>query len=1138
MRSSSVRAWSLVAAVTAFAVEPFQPTHALQAGVVVDDVAEGSAGANADIRPDDVLLAWERPPNPPGNPERAAGTLETVFDWMWLEVEQAPRGRIRIRGERNGMPVAIDIPMGNWGIRVRPRLDGSALTGYLQGKAAIGAKQLNEGLAFWSDVARSADDPASALWMHLHVGNAWAAARRWNEAETAYSDAQAVAKASAASAMVRAVIWEAIGRMLERRSSFQQAIEAHTAAKELREAQSPKSLSVARSLNELGRSALLRGDLTEAEMYYRGALELREKAAPFSRDVAASLSNLALIATDRAELTAAEEYLRRALEIDTKLAPDTLDVARSLNNLGNVASNRGELSDAESHYNRALAIQERLAPDSLDVARSYNNLGLVALRRGDLATADDYYRRGLALREHLAPGSVDVARSLNRLGVLARVRGDAESAQAHYQRAFEIRQKLSPDSIDVSDSLNNLGIVAHVRGDLVAAEGYYQRAIAIKQKLAPDSLTLATTLNNLGLVARDRGDLRTAETYHSLALAIDEKLAPASLDMARSLSNAGAIARAQGDLASAEARFKRALAIRERLAQGSADEAESLHELGELYLTANQRTHAAEYFERSIRALETQLGRLGADQETRSGFGAQFAERYRDYIDLLVDLKQPAEAFHVLERSRARTLLAMMAERDLLFSADVPDDIERERKRIAWDYDRAQEGLANLNPAQEQAKIEASLTRIRELRELQSRLIERVRRQSPRFASLQYPQPLDFKAAQAAIDPGTVLLSFSVGKESSYLFVVSRGEPAQVHRLDIGQRGLRDQIERFRTLIGRAPLGASDPTGLLERGRGLYTLLLQPAAKTIARAQRVVVVPDGPLHLLPFAALVRARDDGAAGAEPDWQYLVEWKPLHVVVSATVYAELRKARQGRREPQAPTLVAFGDPAYPSAGPDVADTVATRDPVVRSMLTRGYRLPRLPATRREVTAIAALYEGRAQTYLGEAATEERAKSAGIRGRYLHFASHGLIDERFPLNSGLALTIPEAPREGQDNGILQAWEIFERLRLDSDLVVLSACETGLGKEMGGEGLVGLTRAFQYAGARSVLASLWSVADESTAVLMERFYGYLRAGLSKDAALRRAQLDLIRRARSDTASDGSHPYYWGAFQLNGDWR
>ena len=185
------------------------------------------------------------------------------------------------------------------------------------------------------------------------------------------------------------------------------------------------------------------------------------------------------------------------------------------------------------------------------------------------------------------------------------------------------------------------------------------------------------------------------------------------------------------------------------------------------------------------------------------------------------------------------------------------------------------------------------------------------------------------------------------------------------------------------------------------------------------------------------------------------------------------------------------------------------------------------------RDEIREIAELFPG-AEVYLGAEATEEQVKQAAPHADLLHFAGHGLIDERFPLDSALALTIPRSPQEGRDNGLLQAWEIFESVRLNADLVTLSACDTGLGKEMGGEGLVGLVRAFQFAGARSVVASLWSVSDVSTAMLMKRFYTYLRQGKTKDEALRAAQLDLIRSGKSEL----SHPYNWAGFSLYGDWR
>jgi len=182
---------------------------------------------------------------------------------------------------------------------------------------------------------------------------------------------------------------------------------------------------------------------------------------------------------------------------------------------------------------------------------------------------------------------------------------------------------------------------------------------------------------------------------------------------------------------------------------------------------------------------------------------------------------------------------------------------------------------------------------------------------------------------------------------------------------------------------------------------------------------------------------------------------------------------------------------------------------------------------------VTGIAALYPSQAaETHLAADATEEQARSIGSKARNVHFAVHGFFDERLPLNSGLALTIPEKPSEGQQNGLLQAWEIFEQMRFDADLVVLSACQTGLGRELGGEGLIGLTRAFQYAGARSIAASLWSVNDLKTAQLMLRFYKELRDGKSKDLALRAAQTELLQKP------DSSHPYYWAAFSLIGDWQ
>jgi CHAT domain-containing protein len=182
--------------------------------------------------------------------------------------------------------------------------------------------------------------------------------------------------------------------------------------------------------------------------------------------------------------------------------------------------------------------------------------------------------------------------------------------------------------------------------------------------------------------------------------------------------------------------------------------------------------------------------------------------------------------------------------------------------------------------------------------------------------------------------------------------------------------------------------------------------------------------------------------------------------------------------------------------------------------------------------EVEGLRALYPARSEVHLGKAASEERARGAGREASLLHFACHALADEGSPLDSSLVLALPPSWTPGQPNGLLQAWEILEQVRLDADLVALSACGTGLGGVASGEGMIGLTRAFHHAGARTVLASLWSVNDESTSALMRRFYGRLRAGDSKDRALRAAQTALIAEPRY------SHPALWAAFQLSGDWK
>ena len=870
-----------------------------------------------------------------------------------------------------------------------------------------------------------------------------------------------------------------------------------------------EDLAEARELSALGAAARRKEDFVTAEDLYRRALSIRTRLAPDSLDVAASYGDLGVLAAVRGNPEAAEEHFRKALELQQRLAPDSLLVAGTVINLGNLARERGRLDTAQEHYERAIVLIERLKLDDPDLARALSSLGHVEKERGELALAERHYRRALGIRQKLATESLDVAGSFQNLGFVAQGRGDLRAAAELFHSALALREKLAPGSPAVAESLANLGINQRLQGNLEKADDYLRRAIEIRERFTQESLALAKTRIERARVAAGLGRLDQAEDLYGRALASLERQYSGSLPLTDILEGQGAIARERGDLPKAEELFARALAVREKIAPESADTALSLNDLGLLYRQSGRLDRAADPLCRATRVLDRQRKRLGGILEDRSAFGGTTAELYRDCLAALVDLGRPEEAFEALERGRARSFLDLLAERELRWTADLPPDLARERKQADTDYDRTLESLGRLSVPRDEAEIERLSIHLRELRTRQEAIAAKIRQGSPRAAALQDPQPLGLAGAQAVLDPGTVLLAWSVGRERSFLFVVSPRGKLDVFPLEIGDEALRRRAGAFLNLLRRPD---SDRTVLARQGRELYDLLLRPAEARIAGARRLLVSPDGPLHALPFGALVRRG-----------RYLAEDKPLHTVLSATVYAEIRKSRhEGRSAPQV-SLAAFGDPNYPGRLPDHPD--------VRAALDRGLALTPLPSTREEVRDIAALYP-QAQAFLGPEATEERAKSIGQDTRYVHFACHGLLDERFPLNSSLALTIPENLGEGQENGLLQAWEIFDGMRLDADLVTLSACDSGLGQEMGGEGLLGLTRAFQYAGARSVLASLWSVSDASAAELMKCFYGHLRQGKSKDEALRSAQAELLRDR------DLAHPYYWAAFQLTGDWR
>jgi CHAT domain-containing protein/tetratricopeptide (TPR) repeat protein len=1071
----------------AFALLACAPTPGARDGVVVAYVDPAGAGAQAGVATGDVLLSFERAGALPASPAVAA-PLSSCFAVFNAEVEQGPRGPVILAVRRGGKALSLPLPLGPWGIAAIPRdprhparaacaIAARGRRTYAEDHFAEAAREFGKALA----AAGPLHDPLASAWLELNRGVALEDGGDVPAAETEMEAALALRRRAAPGSLAEAQADHALG-YLEMRRDPARAQALLDRALALRSRWAPQGLVRAQTLNVLGMHYFFLGNLPRSQECYRQSLALIRRLRPGTDDEAQILNNLGLLARDGGDPETAERYLGQSARILARIAP-----------------------------------RSRSYPDVL------MNLGILAQDHGDYVRANQLLREALRRHQELAAQSQEVATILVDLGVNARDLNNLVEARARFEQTLAIAHRLAPGGLGEAEALSNLAGLALQEGRLAEVEALARRALALRERQAPESPGTAVSLAQLGAIAANRGDLGQAAKLLDRALALKD-LAPGSLNRSALLEIRGETAHQARDLPAAERFLGEALKIRHRLALQSRWEAETLWELGRVYHSGRRLAEAEAALRRAASALEAQIGRTPHTDEVRARARDEFFEVYRDLVALQVERRTPEAALTTLERSRGRGLLAELAERDLAPGGGmVPALLERQRQ-LDRRYEGTQDLLAGEDPRAPDSRVPELTARLDDLRRGRDALAAEIRRRSPRYASLRDPQPLDAAGVAAALEPGTVLLAYSIGIDKGLLFAVTgrsaagNGPRLEVFPLTVGANELAGQVAEFRSLLLRGQTSPVFEAALDGQGRRLYDELVAPAAAAIGRAERLLISPDGALFHLPFGALLRP------GEPPS--FLAEAKPVHSVLSVTLYSALHKHRRPV-DPGSPVVV-FADPT--PAGPP-SSTRTARSGMRRFQIS----LAPLPGARDEARGLAALFGPAASVWMGGEATESRAKSLPRSLRYLHFATHALLDPRSPLDSALALTASGGPagQAGAENGLLQAWEIFD-LRLDADLVTLSACDTGLGKDAGGEGLIGLTRAFQYAGARSILASLWEVNDRSTALLMQRFYAELKAGASKDVALQRAQLSLLRQK----GGRFTHPYHWAAFELIGDWR
>jgi CHAT domain-containing protein/tetratricopeptide (TPR) repeat protein len=720
---------------------------------------------------------------------------------------------------------------------------------------------------------------------------------------------------------------------------------------------------------------------------------------------------------------------------------------------------------------------------------------------------------------------------LRTLGRIHGAAGDSEQAIVAFRRAAELTSQETDRlvlDLDVSRHLNRLGDHAAAR-DLLEA--------ALARLPAQERNVRAAIGAELGASLAKLGDLDRARTLQEAAFAFVET-GGSSRNQVIVLRDLLSTVRAQGDRAAARTLTARLVAASATLPPGEA-KAVMLKEQARTARLLDDLAAAEAFAREAIEASDSSRARLRGEA-LRTAYGGNTAIYLEEAIDVVMarHAAEPAaghdgRALVLFEQSRARALTDLLAGARVDVRAGLEPaliDKATELQRQVAVADAAIRAAGTGAAARPRvAALEAEIDGFaRELAVIDAR----ARETSPRYRAATGPPLASLADMQALLDDDTVLLAFACGELGDHGWALTRSgvDAFALPPLPELTAAARRVIE-----VMRQP-GAASAADAEAAGTALGRLVLGPIADRLRqqwRGRRLAIVASGPLEYVPFAAL--AVPDGAPGAPPQW--LAASHEIVVLPSASVLSLLREA--GSRRAPTRELVVLADPVYSPTDPRVAMRLTSAAP--RTGVTRaaaplaGSRgdFARLVFSRQEAKALTQLAgSAKAIQVVDFDARLGMVGGADVAGaRRLHFATHGILDAVRPERSGLVLSLVDRQGRPQD-GILRLNDIF-RLQLSAELVVLSGCETGLGRQLRGEGLVGLTRAFMYAGAPRVVSSLWQVDDQATATLMTRFYQHmLRRGARPAAALRAAQLELAADPR------WASPYFWAGFVLHGDWR
>lgn len=918
---------------------------------------------------------------------------------------------------------------------------------------------------------------------------------------------------------------------------------------------------------------------------YERALEL-SAGFPDKRRQMETLAKLASYHINAGESAKALEYGNRGLELARKLQDKHIE-AEVFNCLGDGYYDAGDLPRAVDYYKQSFALFDAVG-NSAGKAFADTNLGYAYLNLGEAEQARTAFREALALSNESGDGKMQTLtyRSLGNFyskvgqpqqalaalrkaleiveqgeGLLLKARVVAGIGHTYLQlRDFEKALAYDTEAVNMFQRLGNkwgeaelrmdLGEIHYYRNERDEALSSYNSALPLFRELGMTRFE-AQTLSSIGVVYASRGDYEKALDYYNQSLRLTRSGQDQRYD-AYTLNYLGELQLATGKQTEATQNFRDALSLNQQ-ASDPVGEVMTLYNLARLARDTGSLTDATNYSEQALKIIES-VRTAVAGEKLRANFAASVHQHYELRVDILMRQHEQMAALEVSERGRARSWLESLGEAGAEIREGVDQALLDRADALQKKLDaKSQEQIRLMTRAHTDKEEQALAQELRKLASDYEEVEGEIRANSQRYARLPQASALTGLQIQQQVDNDSLLLEFSLGEDRSYVWVVSS---EWIKGFELPSRKVIEPVCRrlYESLAARSrrtnrlvAAGYAVADAEAERSsKELGQILFKPIHELLGR-KRLLIVSEGELQYVPFEVLADASD----------QPLIADHQIVYLPSASVIAEQRAKFKNR--PVAPkTIVIFADPVFEDTDERVAQRASHKNTRPRqgssagrivsnstrstgdsestnALRAAGFNegIPRLPYSNQEARRIISLVPpGQGVAELGFDANRTVATSGELaKYRYIHFATHGLLNSEHPELSGILLSMVNASGSSQ-NGFLQLHEIY-KMQLPVELVVLSACQTALGKEVRGEGLFGLTRGFMYVGAMRAVSSLWKVDDSATAELMELFYKeMLQHGSTPAAALQTAK-NKFRRQKPWQA-----PFYWAGFIIQGDWR